>query len=382
MTVDYRSHPILYVDDEASNLIALRYALEDQFTVITTQQPEEALRILATQEIAVLLADQRMPGMSGAQVCARAREIRPDTVRIILTAYADIHAAIDAINRGQVTRYLAKPFRNDELVEVMRTAIDLVHLQRTVQDLEVRLLRVGPAQAVHTAHAEIAHELNNPLGAIEAGLRQAADLVQAALPHVPEGHDARRFLVAAVEAFGDAQTGVDQLLGMVQRLRRGLPRQQVGPRPRCDAARAADNTVRLLRKELERHARVQVVLDADPTIPLEASAVGQVLINLLLNAAQAIASRPPQPGQGEIAVRVESDGKEARIAVTDDGPGIPPELRERIFDPHFTTKSEGSGLGLSIAQRLVTEAGGRLECVSTEGKGTTFTVYLPVVSPS
>src|SRR5687768_7367869 len=132
MTVDYRSYPILYVDDEASNLVALRYALEDQFTIITSQQPEEALRLLASEEIAVLIADQRMPGMTGAEVCARARQIRPDTVRIILTAYADMHAAVDAINRGQVTRYLTKPFRNEELIEVVRTAIDLVHLQRTV----------------------------------------------------------------------------------------------------------------------------------------------------------------------------------------------------------------------------------------------------------
>jgi CheY-like chemotaxis protein len=77
MAVDYRIYPILYVDDEPSNLVALRYALEDQFTIVTAQSGEEALRLLAAQDIAVLIADQRMPGMTGAEVCARAMQLKP-----------------------------------------------------------------------------------------------------------------------------------------------------------------------------------------------------------------------------------------------------------------------------------------------------------------
>ena len=101
MPVDYKQYPVLFVDDEPQNLVVFRYAMEDNFSVLTASSGADALRVLEQREIGVLLADQRMPGMSGSELCARAREIQPDAVRIIITAYADIHAAINAINQGQ-----------------------------------------------------------------------------------------------------------------------------------------------------------------------------------------------------------------------------------------------------------------------------------------
>src|SRR5689334_24482036 len=105
MPVEHKLYPVLFVDDEPQNLVVFRYAMEDHFTVLTAQSGAEALQLLQRHQIAVLLADQRMPAMSGVELCARARELQPDAVRIIITAYADIHAAIDAINQGQVSRY-------------------------------------------------------------------------------------------------------------------------------------------------------------------------------------------------------------------------------------------------------------------------------------
>src|SRR4051794_538709 len=98
--MDYHAYPILYVDDDPTNLQGMQYLLEDRFTLVTAATGEEALRILAEQDIAVLIADMPMPGMNGAEVCTRAREIKPDVVRMIVTAYSDLHAAVDAINRG------------------------------------------------------------------------------------------------------------------------------------------------------------------------------------------------------------------------------------------------------------------------------------------
>src|SRR5688500_14015445 len=103
MAVEYKLYPILFVDDEPQNLVVFRYAMEESFTVLTAQTGVEALQIMQRQQIAVLLADQRMPEMNGVELCARAREVQPEAVRIIITAYADIHAAIDAINKGQVS---------------------------------------------------------------------------------------------------------------------------------------------------------------------------------------------------------------------------------------------------------------------------------------
>src|SRR5207248_6909545 len=138
---DYRAYPILYVDDDPTNLQALHYLLEDRFTLFTAATGEEALKILAEREVAVLIADMRMPGMNGAEVCTRARELKPDVVRMIMTAYSDLHAAVDAINRGQISRYISKPYKKQELLEILRNAIEFVTIQRGVREMEVRLLR-------------------------------------------------------------------------------------------------------------------------------------------------------------------------------------------------------------------------------------------------
>ena len=177
MAVDYKLHPILFVDDEPQNLVVFRYAMEDHFAVLTATSGEEALRILEGQTVAVLLADQRMPGMGGAELCERAREVQPDAIRIIITAYADIHAAVDAINKGQVSRYLVKPWRNEELVEILQTSIEFVHLQQAMREMELRLLRSGQTRIATAVHDELLHEIANPLGAMTMTLIQAAEMI-------------------------------------------------------------------------------------------------------------------------------------------------------------------------------------------------------------
>lgn len=378
MSIDYAAYPVLYVDDEAPNLVAVRYVLEDSFTLRTATSGEEALRILAEQDIAVLLTDQRMPGMTGVELCERARELRPDVVRIIITAYADLHAAIDAINRGQVTRYLAKPFRNEELVDVLRTAIEFVHIQRTVRDMEVRLLRSGQTRAARTLEAELAHELNNFITSLSMNVQQVSDLVEVARRHVRKDPVRTQEILESIrECQSDAVAALDQLREMIARLRRGEAADTAG-RARTDAARVVESTVRILRSEVQRTARLRVVIEGSPTVAMEASALGQVVMNLLLNAAQAASVGRDE---GEVVVRVGTAGAEAIISVSDTGPGIPDHARERIFDPYFTTKDEGTGLGLAIVRDLVERAGGRISVETRPTGGAVFTVWLPVAAP-
>lgn len=144
--MDYRAYPILYVDDDPTNLQAMQYLLEDRFTLFTAGSGDEALKVLSDRDVAVLLADMRMPGMNGAEVCTRARELKPDVVRMIVTAYSDLHAAVDAINRGQISRYISKPYKKQEILDILRNAIDFVTIQRGVREMEVRLLRGNPGR--------------------------------------------------------------------------------------------------------------------------------------------------------------------------------------------------------------------------------------------
>ncbi len=114
--------PILVVDDESEILFSLRSLLRRDFTVHTAQSGAEALGILQQHPVHVILTDQRMTAMTGVELLGRARVLRPESIRILFTGYADIKSVVEAINRGQVYRYLTKPWDPDELLDLLREA--------------------------------------------------------------------------------------------------------------------------------------------------------------------------------------------------------------------------------------------------------------------
>jgi signal transduction histidine kinase len=374
--MDYRAYPILYVDDEVTNLQSMRYLLDDRFTLITTADPEDALRILAAEDVAVLLTDQRMPGMTGTELCARARESKPDTVRILITAYADLHAAIDAVNRGQVRRYLSKPHSEEELVEALRTAIDFFHLQRTVRDMEIRVIRSGNQATAQVVRAELADEVSALHEKLAASLEHVGDLIQAGLSDSSGTSRFSELLVAAKRTHGTALADLERLAGLARRLRDGSTVKSALA-ARCDVVRAIDAMVRILRPEIEREGTLEVQVRGTPSVRLEAASLGTVIMQLLINAAQARGNRPRE--RHRISVSIEATDDEAVVSVSDNGVGIPADIRERLFDPRFSTKPEGEGLGLAIVRDIVGSAGGSVEVFSEVGIGTTFTLRLPMI---
>jgi DNA-binding NtrC family response regulator len=116
--------PILIVDDEPEILFSLRGLLRLQFEVQTATSGEEALRILRERPVHVIMTDQRMPEMTGVELLRRAQGACPEAIRMIFTGYSDIKAVIDAINEGQIFRYITKPWDPDELIAVLRSACD------------------------------------------------------------------------------------------------------------------------------------------------------------------------------------------------------------------------------------------------------------------
>jgi signal transduction histidine kinase len=323
--------------------------------------------------------------MNGTEVCSRAREIKPDVVRMIVTAYADVHTAVDAINRGQISRYIPKPYKKQDLLDILRNAIDFVTIQRGVREMEMRLLRGSPQATAQAVQAELADALAQMGAELRGSIEQASDLVRAALivaqgGAAPAGPDDRARLVELLDgarrSHADAATTLAKLQKLGSRLRTGQPLHP--PPVRCDAARAVDSMVRILRVELERHGDVEVQIQGVPEVPIEASALGQVVMSLLLNAAQAAV--PGSRGTHRMVVRLAVEGDEALISVSDNGVGIAPEARGRIFDPYFSTRPDGAGLGLAVARELVAAAGGSIEVASAPNLGSTFTVRLPRVT--
>jgi response regulator RpfG family c-di-GMP phosphodiesterase len=127
---------ILYVDDEEINLINFREALRDEFEIFTALSGEAALTIMAQEaDIALVVSDQRMPGMKGVDLLARARELTPNAERVIITGYTDSQDIIAAINQGHVYRYILKPWTEDDLRVTITHAVERYHLKKHNQEL-------------------------------------------------------------------------------------------------------------------------------------------------------------------------------------------------------------------------------------------------------
>ena len=130
MTLDTKRYPILVVDDEQDNLDAFRFNFRKTFDILTATSGPEALGILENKDVAVVVTDQRMPKMTGVELLREVRIRQPDAVGIILTAFTDVDVLIEAINLGQVYRYITKPWDAKEVRGVLQYAIERFHLQR------------------------------------------------------------------------------------------------------------------------------------------------------------------------------------------------------------------------------------------------------------
>jgi Nif-specific regulatory protein len=139
VSVDVKRYPILVVDDEQDNLDAFRFNFRKTFDIVTASGGAEALAVLEDKEVAVVVTDQRMPRMTGVELLREVRVRQPDAVGIILTAFTDVDVLIEAINLGQVYRYITKPWDAKEVRGVLQYAIERFHLQRDNKRLAAQL---------------------------------------------------------------------------------------------------------------------------------------------------------------------------------------------------------------------------------------------------
>jgi len=248
------------------------------------------------------------------------------------------------------------------------SAVVIIEDHTETRRLQEHLIQSEKLSAIGQLIAGVAHELNNPLASV---LGFADYLVESG--DVPE-HLAEPLRVIQQEAQRAAAI-VKNLLTFARRQERDRRRLAIGT--------VLERTIALLRNQmLGLHVEVELSVDPDlPEIDGNFNQLQQVFLNLANNAAQAIASTG-RPGGGRVAVHARRWLDGVAVEVTDDGPGIPEALHQRVFEPFFTTKpeGEGTGLGLSICMGIVKEHGGRITLQSAPGHGATFTVELPAAS--
>jgi PAS domain S-box-containing protein len=237
--------------------------------------------------------------------------------------------------------------------------------------MEMQLRLADRMASVGTLAAGVAHEINNPLAYISSNLSFIAEqLAQDEL-----GPDARGELRDAVL---ESLEGAGRVRGIVQDLK-FFARADDDALGVVDVHRVIQSALRIVRNEVQHRARITRALEQVPPVRGSEARLGQVVVNLLVNAIQALPTdRPVEQNSLRIATRLQ--GERVYIEVEDNGQGMTPEVQQHIFDPFFTTKpvGVGTGLGLSISNSLVQIMGGWIEVNSTPGRGSIFRLVLPV----
>jgi C4-dicarboxylate-specific signal transduction histidine kinase len=372
------SAKVLFVDDDEDNLFVCDAVCGDDFDVITARGGEEALELMRTHEVGVVVSDQRMPWMSGVELLERIRVEFPDTVRILITAYSDAHVAIDAINRGRVRRYLTKPWEPGELKAEVTDGLERYLTQRRVKELERRLIQTERVYALGIVAASIGHELRNPISWISANLQhslQELGELEAVLLESPTT-DVRARLAEIRAALVDANTGADRVIEIVSAVGLSIVRS-ARENEIVDLEEVVRIGLRLVEGDLRRSAHVELEVRGVAKVSGSRTQLCQIVVNLLVNAIHAVSK--VALARSIIRIQIASDDKLACLEVADCGPGVPEQDVERIFDPFFTTKpGVGSGLGLAISRKIAAELGGSLD-VARDPRlgGAAFRLSLP-----
>jgi signal transduction histidine kinase/CheY-like chemotaxis protein len=250
--------------------------------------------------------------------------------------------------------------------------------------MENQLIFAGRMAAVGTLAAGVAHEINNPLAYIVANIDFVRHQLTTFATRIARTSSLNGEMGHAVdeagEALAEARQGAERVRNIVRDLRvfaRGDD-DQSGP---VALRRVLDSSINIAWNEIRHRARLVKDYGDLPMVEGNESRLGQVFLNLLLNAAHAIPEGETERNEIRVSTRTDSRGH-AVIEIRDTGGGIPPEIRERIFDPFFTTKpaGEGTGLGLWICSGILSALGGEIGVDSDVGKGSTFRVALPPVA--
>jgi signal transduction histidine kinase len=375
---------VLFLDDEEKvrNSITRMFATES-YGVAVAGNFLEAMDILSREKVKVVLSDQRMPDIVGVEFLRRVRVQYPDMVRILFTAYADLIAAEQAINVGEVFRFISKPWHPDELKATVVSAMyhhDLVlenrHLFESLksknEELQLANCKLKVLYDIQKEFSStLSHELRTPLASIKA----AIDIVISGTAGEPTP-DQINFL-------GKAKSNVDRLNRLINDIL-DLAHLESGKIALTISSGDLNRAIKAVAENQESVAKakgltLQTILDPQtPTLAFDPDKIEQVLNNLISNAIKFTDT-------GGITVRTvcRPDLNEIEVRIEDTGCGIKEEDLSKLFekfqqlgDSH--RKVSGTGLGLAICKEIVNQHGGKTGVTSKMGEGSCFYFILPI----
>ena len=242
---------------------------------------------------------------------------------------------------------------------------------KIVQDVELQLVQMEKMASVGVLAAGIAHEVNNPLGFLISNLESLKDYARALAKIVPLDNPKNTTILEDLSAISaESLEGALRIKKIVSDLRT-FSKQSESAVNLVDINQILESTLSIVWNEIKFKIAVVKDYQAKTQVFADSTQLSQVFLNLLINASQAI------PEKGTVTLSTSEDTDNVYIKISDTGPGIAPEILPKIFDPFFSTKKTGSGLGLSVSYNIIKSHKGQIKAESTPGKGTTFTISLP-----
>jgi signal transduction histidine kinase len=387
---------LLIVDDEAGPRESLRIVFKDRYQCATANSGQAGIEYARTHRVDAAILDIKMPDLSGVEVLRELKEIDPDIECIMLTGYETIETARAAVRYG-ATDYLNKPFDVFHVRQILdkcmtrrqskqSAAAQVQSLQQLNDQLGRELSDTQRAVTASILSAGVVHEMNNPL-AIIAGYTELLKRDLAALgklDHAAADHVHHRL--------AGIQREIDRCKDIAKRFLSFSRSAAQPPQPVAVAGLLEDAIALVKAHPANRSTEFSSsVGDAGLQLVCQPAEILQILINLGVNALHAM------NGEGRLTLTGEAVAAAPatcafhtenfqphrpfiRINVTDTGTGIQSDNVKKIFEPYYTTKSEGTGIGLAIVCKLVAEYGGCIDIQSAIGRGTTFSLYLPATS--
>ncbi len=330
----------------------------------------------------VIISDYALPTYSGLRALADLHSSGKDIPFILVSGTVGEAGAVSAMKAGAHDYVLKGDLSRLPLAvdrEVRETAIRAEQAR-----MRERLVMSERMASAGTLAAGVAHEINNPLAIAMTNLDFVSETLARVISEARDPGERRvpvgewgglNQLGTLDEAVRDTREALTRMRDIVKDVKL-FSRPQEDKTEAVDVQRVIESSIRMAWNEIRHRARVVKNFDPVPLVNANESRLGQVLLNLIVNAAQAMAEGHADRNTLRVATRTE-DGQ-AVVEVSDTGAGIPRENLDRIFDPFFTTKpvGVGTGLGLSISHRIVLELGGRIEVESKVGQGTLFRVIL------
>ncbi len=403
---------VLIVDDTPTNISVLAQTLRQAGLAIRiANDGVGALAQIEREQPSLILLDVQMPIMDGFETCRRlkADENTRDIPIIFMTALSDKASRVKGLSLGAVD-YIAKPFEQDEVLARVKVHLQLKQLteqleqrveERTseLRNAQVQLVQQEKLATLGQLIAGVAHEINNPMACIANNIepaheyiRDLAEVLSLYQQHysepVPEIRNLLQerdieFAVQDLPKLLDSMRLSTERIGHISTSLRNFSRVDTDKKVAVDLHEGLDSTLVILGhriKSLGHRPEISIVKRYGqlPEVCCFPSSINQVFMNILANAMDALEGVDAP----EILIETKRvDEGWVAVEIADNGPGLTEIIKQRLFEPLFTTKpmGKGTGLGLSISRQIVVDKHhGRIECVSAPGKGCRFVLELPV----